>query len=155
MPHLIHCPSCRKEVSSDAIRCPHCGRNIRSYVKARAYNKPHDDAISKAAGIICLVIIGSLLLTLFAASVSVFFFVTSSSNYEMHEIAEELSADKYDGHYKSTADALRVAGTVSAIVTVALGIFLTFVSVKVSKKQAQIIKKEKALLLSEEYFSGK
>ena len=73
----------------------------------------------------------------------------------MHEIAEELSVEKYDGHYKSTADALRVAGAVSAIVTVALGIFLTFVSVKVSKKQAQIIKKEKALLLSEEYFSGK
>lgn len=33
---LANCPECKKEVSTDATRCPHCGKKLKMGVVAKA-----------------------------------------------------------------------------------------------------------------------
>ena len=152
MPYLMRCPACAKDVSTDAKRCPHCGRNIESYFKAKRANKPHEAKISKSYGKVCLTIFATLIITLFLVAISVFFMIEASSANEIHIIAQEFSPEHYDGHYQRTANTFMTLAVVSWCITLIVGGILTFVSIKITKKQSKIIKEEKSLLISENEF---
>ena len=152
MPYLMRCPACAKDVSTDAKRCPHCGRNIESYLKAKQANAPHEAKISKSARKACLTIFITIIVTLFFIAISTFFMIEASSASEMHSIAQEISPEHYDGHYQSTANTFMTLSVVFWFVTLIIGGVLTFISISITKKQSEIIKKEKSLLVSEDKF---
>lgn len=152
MPYLINCPSCKKSVSTDAKRCPHCGRNIEAYIKTRDANKPHEKKISKASGKICITVLVAIFVTLGLLAFSAFFSISASSEMEMHKIAQEISPEHYDGHYEASATAFTVASISSLIIAIILGLLLTVKAIKIIKVQLPIIKYEKSLLVSEEHF---
>lgn len=130
----MRCPACAKDVSTDAKRCPHCGRNIESYLKTKRANAPHEAKISKSAGKVCLTILITIIVTLYFTAISTFFMIEASFASEMH---------------RNTFMTLSV---VFWFVTLIIGGVLTFVSVSITKKQSEIIKKEKSLLVSEDNF---
>lgn len=151
MAYLIKCPTCQKEVSSDAKRCPHCGRNIESYRKMRRYNAPHEAAMSKAAGILCLVLVGALIAACAYVGFAACCTIAASFAQEMHEIAGRISPEHYDGHYQTSFAVFTAISVILWLGLVLLTVLLIPKLVAFSKKQIAIIQEEKRLLMSEEH----
>ena len=150
MPTLIHCPTCRKDVSTDAKRCPHCGRNIDAYLKAENANASHYHEINKAHFKIILIIFVTILSIAAFVFFAIFCFLFRQNSIELHQIC--LDMFDYDGHYQKSANVWTALFVCALLGALGVGGFLIYTSLKVFKKQTQIIKREKALLLSEDCF---
>ncbi len=131
---------------------PTLWQNIESYLKTKQANAPHEAKISKSARKACLTIVITIIVTLFFIAISTFFMIEASSASEMHSIAQGISQEHYDGHYQSTANTFMTLSVVFWFVTLIIGGVLTFISISITKKQSEIIKKEKSLLVFEDKF---
>ena len=141
MPYLIKCPTCQKDVSTDAERCPHCGRNIDAYLKAQNANSTHDHEINKATFKIFLIIFGTIITTLIFTGFAFFCFIMLSFALEMHQICLDWS--DYTGHYQTTANVFTALFVIFLLIGFSLVGFLIYKAVHVIKKQSKIIKNEK------------
>ena len=147
MPYRIQCPCCLRTVSSDAYSCPHCGRNIHAFLKAKNVNEPHVEKISKYGRNSVLAILGVVLFILIFGSLSIFVSV-----YALLYSFIFLGIGEFVLSALLLCGFLIILSVICCSIT-AVGSFVLIKKVKkFVKKNNEAIDLEKIKMVSEDYF---
>jgi uncharacterized membrane protein YvbJ len=89
---LVKCTECGKEVSTDAVTCPHCGYPMRHMSKGIPAPRQRDELFLQGVNVGCAVIL--LIIGLFVYLMVVVFFNVSDRILEPEKKTQEQTVSK-------------------------------------------------------------